>query len=252
MKKYWQQIEHIATKMVNVYGQKIQKHETSISRKRKLSENDACSGYPAQKKQKIVSKAKPIMTYITVQKGGRTDDYFAIHKENPKTFRHKVAIITNQLIDEGLRLELIEAIKPLQAKTNNSRSGDDKIQYLIDPTLTAGHNNVIPAEYNPKRGIFTSNINQVSRYEYGHTIYPLIGKIFKCMLPLFEWVVGRIDRCLLHTRPTLQIIVKMQDYQLQDGDKYEGTFHSEGLNKENIIAVGIYYFDIDSSINGGD
>eukprot|EP01083_Nonionella_stella_P216564 778277_1 len=178
---------------------------------------------------------------------------FVADNNIPNNFVKKVGVISNDIIDDILRLQLIKQIKPLQSSVHNYRlgsllgRGDGKIHDLIDPSLTAGYKYLIPAEYNIKQSKFTSSINNLSYFKYGKALYETIGNILKPMICLFEWVTYSFNQY-----DTLQIIVKMQDYQLKDGDKYEGNFHEEGLNQEHIIAVGIYYFDIDDTIKGGN
>ena len=50
----------------------------------------------------------------------------------------------------------------------------------------------------------------------------------------------------------LNVIVKIQSYELKAGETYEGQFHQEGLNKEGIFMVAIYYFHISPNLKGGD
>ena len=80
------------------------------------------------------------------------------------------------------------------------------------------------------------------------TLYPLISQLFLHQLPQFENVLG------LNLRDVpLRVIVKAQDYQLSDckeEDCYLGNQHKEGLY-EDIAAVGLYYYQIDDGIKGG-
>lgn len=49
----------------------------------------------------------------------------------------------------------------------------------------------------------------------------------------------------------LNVIVKIQSYELKEGETYEGQFHQEGFKKEGIFMIAIYYFDISSNLKGG-
>jgi hypothetical protein len=50
----------------------------------------------------------------------------------------------------------------------------------------------------------------------------------------------------------LQVIVKAQTYNLEKNDVYEGQLHREGPVEENILAVGIWYYELDRIIKGGE
>jgi hypothetical protein len=50
----------------------------------------------------------------------------------------------------------------------------------------------------------------------------------------------------------LQTVVKLVDYVLEPGESFEGVWHYEGLPHENIVMTGIYYFDVDDGIEGGN
>ena len=93
-----------------------------------------------------------------------------------------------------------------------------------------------------------SEIPNLNPYKYKNTLYPLIEKLFLFQLPQFE----NVTKYNLRNFP-LKVIVKAQDYRLFDckkNDCYLGNFHKEGLY-EDIIAVGLYYYQIDKDINGG-
>lgn len=47
------------------------------------------------------------------------------------------------------------------------------------------------------------------------------------------------------------MIVKIQSYELKEGETYEGRFHQEGFKKEGIFMIAIYYFDISPNLKGG-
>ena len=49
----------------------------------------------------------------------------------------------------------------------------------------------------------------------------------------------------------LQVIVKVQRYQIEPNTSYTGKWHVEGIT-ERIVAVGVYYVYIDEELNGGN
>jgi len=53
------------------------------------------------------------------------------------------------------------------------------------------------------------------------------------------------------TNKDLRVIVKAQDYQIKNNDEYIGGLHKDGLF-EKIQAIGIYYYQIDNGLSGGD
>merc|ERR1712083_289735 len=94
-----------------------------------------------------------------------------------------------------------------------------------------------------------SEIPNLDPYRYGNTMYPLIAELFLHQIPQFENV---LDLSLRNV--PLKVIVKAQDYQLTDckeEDSYLGNLHKEGLY-EDIVAVGLYYYQIDDGIQGGE
>ena len=75
----------------------------------------------------------------------------------------------------------------------------------------------------------------------------MIAELFLHQLPSFENVLGFNLRDI-----PLRVIVKSQDYQLNNCSKkdfYVGNLHKEGLFEE-IVAVGLYYYQIDDGIKG--
>lgn len=61
--------------------------------------------------------------------------------------------------------------------------------------------------------------------------------------------VGNLNENLKDSK--LNVIVKIQSYELKAGETYEGQFHQEGLKKEGIFMVAIYYFHISPNLKGG-
>jgi hypothetical protein len=94
-----------------------------------------------------------------------------------------------------------------------------------------------------------SYINNLDRTQHPE-LYESIGEIFGNFVPYFELIlkklfvakkinkVKKLDKC--------QVIVKIANVTLTpDNPKYlGGSWHLEGLPSENIIATGIYYYDI--------
>eukprot|EP00516_Mucochytrium_quahogii_P001886 CAMPEP_0203762656 /NCGR_PEP_ID=MMETSP0098-20131031/15489_1 /ASSEMBLY_ACC=CAM_ASM_000208 /TAXON_ID=96639 /ORGANISM=" , Strain NY0313808BC1" /LENGTH=465 /DNA_ID=CAMNT_0050657147 /DNA_START=152 /DNA_END=1546 /DNA_ORIENTATION=- len=76
-------------------------------------------------------------------------------------------------------------------------------------------------------------------------IYQMIERIFSEMLPKIVHIVGmeELDR--------LQVVTKVQEYQLKPESVYEGHYHTEGFS-ERIIAGGVYYIDVDEDVMGGE
>jgi hypothetical protein len=68
------------------------------------------------------------------------------------------------------------------------------------------------------------------------------------MLPMFAQM--KLIKLNSNENQKLQVIVKAQSYNLKAGMKYSGRWHTEGQT-ENIIAVSVYYLDIDDQLEGG-
>ena len=67
------------------------------------------------------------------------------------------------------------------------------------------------------------------------------------MLPGFE----KLDLVKRNMTNDLQIIIKAQKYRINPGTGYEGKWHLEGVT-ERIVATGVYYFNVDEELKGGD
>ncbi|KAI9324312.1 hypothetical protein DFJ73DRAFT_872989 [Zopfochytrium polystomum] len=73
-----------------------------------------------------------------------------------------------------------------------------------------------------------------------------LATLFERMLPLF-------DDSILPGRSNLQrlqVIVKMQMYEIPPHSTYTGKWHLEGQT-ENIAAVGVYFLQVDDGLRGG-
>ncbi|CAF1340523.1 unnamed protein product [Rotaria sp. Silwood1] len=82
--------------------------------------------------------------------------------------------------------------------------------------------------------------------EYAKT-YKNLEKIFAKFVPMFGEIL-HFDKKKGDTR--LQVILKVQSYNIQPRMKYSGRWHTEGRT-ENIQAVGVYYLFIDDELEGG-
>ncbi|CAF1190991.1 unnamed protein product [Adineta steineri] len=109
----------------------------------------------------------------------------------------------------------------------------------------------LPSEFvidkNGKVDIRTPIIHLPELPEYRQS-YDDIAKIFQAMLPMFEQM--KLIKLNSNEEQKLQVIVKAQSYNLKSGMKYSGRWHTEG-QIENIVAVGVYYLDIDDQLEGG-
>jgi len=100
----------------------------------------------------------------------------------------------------------------------------------------------LPTEFNVGKNVkITSYINNLCRYRHSN-MYNVVGEIFKKFVPMFEDVLG------VPLTRELQVIVKAANIILTpDKPIYEGgSWHVEGMSYENIIATGLYYYDIDN------
>ncbi|KAJ1504485.1 hypothetical protein HMI55_001987 [Coelomomyces lativittatus] len=89
---------------------------------------------------------------------------------------------------------------------------------------------------------FRSYINNLFRTEYPN-LYPILESILSCFIPLFEKSLNTDLK-----QKQIQVIVKAADYILEPGQSYEGNWHLEGTPQENIIATGIYYYEVSKEI----
>ena len=186
------------------------------------------------------------------------------------------------LIDKGIGQKLIELIKPLQDTLYNYRDEKCITDDLISNTTFSMNNkpklqeiisqfqyfreykqlkqstfdlpkemgnylddtiyidavsdrhlpiNLCPAIFSLQRKRFLTEINALVYRDNSKLLYQLIGEAFYEFIPIFEWL---LDIKLLsndeYKQPT--VIVKIQDLQIK-GDQHD-----------NIIAVGLYYFDM--------
>jgi len=91
-----------------------------------------------------------------------------------------------------------------------------------------------------------SPISGLERNSDNAALYAAISTLFEKMVPMYA-KLGLIKR----DKPTnLQVVVKAQSYVLEPGVQYSGKWHREGF-RENIMASGIYYAEIEDGLNGG-
>ena len=103
-----------------------------------------------------------------------------------------------------------------------------------------------PAIFSLKEYKFMTEINGLL-YKKNVALYALIENVFIKMLNMFSWLFHRdgIDK-----HDELSVIVKIQDYIFEHEDEIKGRWHKEGDDEDDIIAVGLYYFDITCTENG--
>ena len=88
------------------------------------------------------------------------------------------------------------------------------------------------------------NVSPRSEFEGMHNG---IEHVFEKMLPLFN----RFPVFQQRQSNEFQVIVKAQRYEVEDMSGYNGHWHQEGLT-ENIIIGGLYYFEKDADLKGGN
>ncbi len=111
-------------------------------------------------------------------------------------------------------------------------------------------------------------------------LYTDLAKLFESALPLFESTLGYVADTNFWTdnvagiehegelpevsnpsqkkiKPLslkgkeLQVIPKIVEYHLEEGETHEGVWHVEGMSHENIIATCVYVLDRDEAMEGG-
>jgi predicted DNA-binding WGR domain protein len=124
----------------------------------------------------------------------------------------------------------------------------------------------------------TSYINNLD--EKYTSLYNDLAKLFECALTLFESTLGYLAETTFwkenlegmedeselpdgelpsqkKVKPyslngkTLQVIPKIVEYHLNEGEIHEGVWHVEGMSHENIIATCVYVLDRDEAMEGG-
>ena len=77
------------------------------------------------------------------------------------------------------------------------------------------------------------DINNINKKEYPE-LYDDITMIFKEMLPCMKEIQN------INEYQKLNVIVKIQSYELKNEEVYEGEFHQEGFKADSIFMVAKY------------
>lgn len=122
-------------------------------------------------------------------------------------------------------------------------------------------------------------INNLPRATHEAT-YGALAELFAHLLPAFESVWGYVEALELYDdalegehelpqiearqRPpapavprslrgrTVQVITKIVEYALTEGETFEGVWHVEGMSHEHILATGVWTLHRDPGLEGGD
>lgn len=107
-----------------------------------------------------------------------------------------------------------------------------------------------------------------------------LARLFTCVLPLVESVVGYVDATKFWTEGSdvehegelpeaktlapvpvaprslrgreLQVIPKIVEYRLEAGETHEGVWHVEGMSHEHIVATCVVVLERDECLRGGE
>ena len=120
-----------------------------------------------------------------------------------------------------------------ELEDDTEKMNDIKDRHMLD--------SLCPAIFSLKEYKFMTEINGLLCKE-NIALYALIENIFIKMLSMFEWLLDR--KFMNDVYKQLSIIIQLEDYQLKSGQKMETKWHAEGQTYDDIIAVGLYYFDI--------
>lgn len=92
-----------------------------------------------------------------------------------------------------------------------------------------------------KIGSYINNLDEIAHKD----LYDSIGQIFEQFIPHFENLLGT------NLTGNCQVITKMSNIIVnKNSQKYDGgVWHLEGTSYENIIATGIYYYDVENIKN---
>ena len=105
----------------------------------------------------------------------------------------------------------------------------------------------VERKYKPVEIYMLSSIHNLAPRENYEELYSAIEHVFKCMLPMFNKFKKFRDR----KKDRFQVIVKSQRYEIESNKGYSGHWHQEGLT-ENIAFVGLYYWEWDKGLTGGN
>ena len=155
-------------------------------------------------------------------------------------------------ISSKVKKSFISHFLPLESSKTDPRDyrlgailnrGTGKIHDIVDPNLNCLENSWIATEFEIKNSKVTTNgdINNIDKKQYPE-LYDDIAIIFQEMLPCLKEVQN------IEEFEKLNVIVKIQSYELKNDEVYEGEFHQEGFQAEGIFMVAIYYFDVSPNL----
>ena len=159
-------------------------------------------------------------------------------------------------IPQPLKEAFIEHLVPLEKIRNDpkdyrlaslSDKGTGRVHDIVDPSFNCLKKSWISTEFLLKdnKASINGEINNISKEQFPN-LYEDIQNIFNSMIPYMNEVRD------LSIYEKLNVIVKIQSYQLKENEAYDGQFHQEGFKKEGIFMVGIYYFHVSPNLKGGD
>ncbi len=163
-------------------------------------------------------------------------------------------------IHPKLRQNFIKNLLALEDSRNDPRDyrlaflmgrGTGRIHDIVDPNLNCLDNSWIATEFLHNNGKVQINgeINNLNSSLHPD-LYKDIEAIFQEMFPLMREV--RDLDVYLSKYNKLNVIVKLQSYQIKSNETYEGQFHQEGFKREGIFMIGIYYYHISPNLKGGN
>ncbi|CAF1536257.1 unnamed protein product [Didymodactylos carnosus] len=158
------------------------------------------------------------------------DDFYELNNERRDFHAHPSPV--EDIIDPDL---LIYRPQTADAEREEEMSLRDQYQW-------------IPSDFRVNRNevhIETPICHLPMNEKYENT-YRNIEIIFEKLVPMFRKIMSFNENG--DTR--LQVVVKVQSYNIKPGMKYSGRWHTEGRT-ENIQAVGVYYLYIDDELEGG-
>ena len=163
-------------------------------------------------------------------------------------------------IEANARDNSLQEMSSLDVDTPSITNNDDDYDNMVfigrvnDTFINKPTGYMTPTIYDLNEYKFVSPINNLSDRKYGNTLYKTIAKVFKHMIPMFEYVLedtfGNVSND--NNIDQLRLIVSMQDYILSNGQSYIGRLHKQGIERENIVAIGMYFFHVDTNIQGGN
>lgn len=125
------------------------------------------------------------------------------------------------------------------------KSGDDDTANLNGVSDGMLPVSLTPAIFLLKEARFITEINGLLHGD-NTDLYQLIGDVFMKMLPVFEKLLNmKFLNNEIYSK--LSVIVKIQDYQFTNPNAVTGRWHSEGKKDDDIIAIGLWYFDVSES-----